>query len=122
LQLHSTNTRIQYADYSGIGMKHLLPKLTAALEQFTESAKRLDVAPFTHPVPDEKSDIITHNWFWPRVGQFFRSKDIIVGETGTSSFGLVDIPASDSTLVLSAAVDGFSVPRGCYVCQPNSLG
>jgi pyruvate decarboxylase len=81
-------------------MKHLLPKLTVALEQFKESAKQLDVAPFTHPVPDEKSDIITHSWFWPRVGQFFRSKDIIVGETGTSNFGLIDIPVSVLTLML----------------------
>jgi pyruvate decarboxylase len=96
-QLHSTNTRVKYADYKGIGMKRLLPKLTAALAPFHEGAKELPVAPFEHVVPTESSDIISHDWFWPRVGKFFRPKDVILGETGTSSFGLIDIPVRPRT-------------------------
>jgi pyruvate decarboxylase len=73
-------------------MKHLLPKLTAALEEFKEGAKELDVPIYKNVVPQEEGDIITHSWFWPRVGAFFRPKDVVLGETGTSSFGLVDVP------------------------------
>jgi hypothetical protein len=80
-------------------MKHLLPKLTAALEQFKEGAKQLQIAPYDHIVPEEKSDIISHEWFWPRVAHFFRPKDVIVSETGTANFGLLDVPVSDTILI-----------------------
>jgi len=100
VELHSTHTQIQYAKYDGISMKHLLPKLTAALEQFKEGAKQLQIAPYDHIVPEEKSDIISHEWFWPRVAHFFRPKDVIVSETGTANFGLLDVPfPKDSVFV-----------------------
>jgi len=30
----------------------------------------------------ESSSIITHEWLWPTMGAFFKSKDVIVTETG----------------------------------------
>jgi pyruvate decarboxylase len=73
-------------------MKHLLPKLTAALEVFKERARKLPVASFKTFVPQEDNDLISQSWFWPRVSRLFRPNDVIVTETGTSSFGLIDIP------------------------------
>jgi hypothetical protein len=56
---------------------------------------------------------ITHEWFWPRMGkvrggvdgwmvefeltlvlvlQFFKERDIILAETGTSAFGIINVP------------------------------
>lgn len=73
-------------------MKHLLPKLTAALEEFKAGAQEIPVPPFSGDVPQEASEILTHSWFWPRVGKFFKPKDVVVAETGTSSFGMIDVP------------------------------
>jgi pyruvate decarboxylase len=73
-------------------MKHMLPKLITALEPFKGDAQKFDVPPFTSEVPKEENDIISHSWFWPRVGKFFKANDVVVGETGTSSFGLIDVP------------------------------
>ncbi|CAG8003799.1 unnamed protein product [Penicillium olsonii] len=36
----------------------------------------------------EKSAPITHDWFWPSLGKWLRTGDIILTETGTSSFGI----------------------------------
>jgi TPP-dependent 2-oxoacid decarboxylase len=45
----------------------------------------IEVPKFVAPVPQEDNHIISHAWFWPRVGQFFREKDVIVAETGESN-------------------------------------
>ena len=73
---------MQFAGFPGIGMKHLLPKLTQRLQPFKEGAIQLEVPKFEHPLPQEDNNEITQNWLWPRVSQFFKSNDIIVAETG----------------------------------------
>lgn len=46
-----------------------------------------------------KSDPITQARFWRLVGNFFKPGDIIMGETGTSGYGIRDIPLpADTTL------------------------
>lgn len=37
---------------------------------------------------EDSSETITQAWFWPRVGEFLKEKDIIITETGTSNFGI----------------------------------
>lgn len=63
-------------------MKRLLPKLTHRLQPFKEGAFQLEVPKFELPVPQEEDDVISQKYLWPRVGQFFKSNDIIVAETG----------------------------------------
>ena len=106
IQLHSDHTRVQFAMFPGIGMKRLMPKLTARLQPFKGDAAALSVPKFEAPVPQEDNDIISHNWLWPRVGQFFRSKDIIVAETGTSSFGVLDVPLPSGAIFVSQILWG----------------
>lgn len=89
-----------HALYPGIGFKGLLPSLTAKLAGIREVAQKIPVPRFLYPVPDEPNDVITQAYLWPRVGQFFKPKDIIIAETGTSSFGIIDVPLpKDATLV-----------------------
>jgi len=63
-------------------MKHLLPKLTDRLQQFHAIASKIRVPALVNEIPKEDSQVITHAWFWPRLGQFFKPKDVIVTETG----------------------------------------
>ncbi|TCD60395.1 Pyruvate decarboxylase 1 [Steccherinum ochraceum] len=106
IELHSDHTRIQFAAYHGIGMKHLLPKLTARLQPLHEGARQLVVPKFDAPVPTEDNQIISQAWLWPRVAQFFRSNDVIVTETGTSSFGMLDVPLPDGAVYVSQILWG----------------
>ena len=67
---------------AAIGMKELLPKLTERLVRYRDRANRIEVPRFLNTIPNEGNDKITHAWFWPRVGEFFKPKDVIVTETG----------------------------------------
>lgn len=100
VELHSDHSRVLHALYPGIGFKGLMPKLTARLAEFREVSRRISVPPFVYPIPDEPNDIISQAWLWPRVAQFFRPKDVILAETGTAGFGIIDIPLpKDATLI-----------------------
>ena len=89
-----------HALYPGIGFKKLLPSLTVKLAEFREVSQKIPVPPLVYPVPDEPNDTISQAYLWPRVGQFFKPKDIIIAETGTSSFGIIDVPLpKEATLV-----------------------
>lgn len=106
IELHSGHTRVQYAAFHGIGMKHLLPKLTAQLEPLAPDAKKLEVPKFTSPVPKENDEAISQAWLWPRVSQFFEPGDVIVAETGTSSFGILDVPLPKGAIFVAQILWG----------------
>ena len=79
--MHSDHTQVQFATYHGIGMKHLLPKLTARLQPLKENAQLLSVPKFVSPVPEEDNQIISQSWLWPRVDQFFKENDVVESRT-----------------------------------------
>ena len=97
---------MQYASYHGIGMKRLLPKLTARLQAAQAGISLTPVPRFITPIPKEASSTITHAWLWPRMGAFFKSKDVIVAETGTSNFGILDVPLPPGSTFLSQILWG----------------
>ena len=84
LQLHSEFTQVQYARFPSIGMKSLLPKLSNMLSSYRTAAIKIPVPLYKIVVPNENDQTITHTWFWPKVGTFFKPKDIIISETGSS--------------------------------------
>lgn len=117
-------------------MKQLLPKLTERLVQHHSSASKIQVPKYTSPVPNEDNDEITHAWFWPRVGAFFKPKDVIVTETGmskefspnkaiiigviigTSNFGILDVPLPEKSVLLTQVLwgsIGWSVGRSSII-------
>nr|GAT60368.1 pyruvate decarboxylase [Mycena chlorophos] len=103
IEFHSDHTKVQFATFPGIGMKELLPQLTSRLQP---AKKLFPVPPFTAVLPQENNDIISQAYFWPRVGQFFKPQDVIVAETGTSSFGVLDVPFPDKSVFLSQILWG----------------
>lgn len=87
-------------------MKRLLPKLTERLQHLQPHASNLPVPRFTSLVPSESNEIISQAWLWPRVGEFFKPGDVIVAETGTSSFGILDVPLPDGAMFVSQILWG----------------
>jgi len=87
-------------------MKRLLPNLTARLQHLKLGQKSVKVPRFALSLPQEDNDTISHAWFWPRVGQFFKPKDIIIAETGTSSFGILEIPLPEGAVIVSQILWG----------------
>ena len=60
----------------------MLPKLTEKLHNVYPVASKLPVPAFIMPLPKEDGHAISHLWFWPRLGSFFKPKDVIITETG----------------------------------------
>jgi pyruvate decarboxylase len=89
-----------------MGFKGLLPGLTAKLAEFRDVAQKIHVTPFVFTVPNEPNDIISQAHLWPRVGQFFRSKDVILAETGTSGFGIIDVPLPKESVLITQVLWG----------------
>ena len=99
---------VQYARFANIGMKQLLPKLTARLHPFSDDARALHVPRFSAVLPtdDPMGEVISQAWLWPRMAAFFKEKDVIVSETGTSSFGVLDVPLPRDSIFVSQILWG----------------
>ncbi|KAF9013475.1 pyruvate decarboxylase THI3 [Cyathus striatus] len=121
IELHSTHTKVQYGTFDGIHMKYLLPKLTERLKSFHSIGSQLVVPKFVKEVPHEDTPIITHAWFWPRFGRFFQPKDVIVTETGTANFGILDIPLPPQSVLVSQILWG-SIGWSVGSCLGAALG
>jgi pyruvate decarboxylase len=81
-QLHFDHTEVGFATYTRTGMKALLPKLTRRLQEFSKKASQLEVPEFKNKPVVDTDALITHDWFWWRVGGWFQEKDLIVTESG----------------------------------------
>ncbi|KAJ7254390.1 thiamine diphosphate-binding protein [Mycena haematopus] len=106
IEFHSDHTKVQFAAFPGIGMTELLPLLTARLQPCSAAARKVPVPDFTAIVPNEADDVISQAWFWPTMGTFFKPHDVVVAETGTSSFGILDIPLPDKSVFVSQILWG----------------
>jgi len=119
IELHPDRTTIQDAVFPGVGMKKLLPKLTDRLENFFQIARKITVPKFDNLVPQGGSEVITHDWLWPRVGQFFKSNDVILAETGTAQYAIVDVRLPKGSDLLSQmrwASIGWTVGAAVGAC------
>jgi pyruvate decarboxylase len=92
-------------------MKHLLPKLTARLHPLDSPSSSTSVPAFRAILPKAGEDplgeeIISHLYFWPRISQFIRPEDVVVTETGTSSFGALEMPLPAKTIYVSQILWG----------------
>ncbi|KIY68669.1 pyruvate decarboxylase [Cylindrobasidium torrendii FP15055 ss-10] len=106
VELHSTWTTILGTKFDGVGMKGLLPKLASALEPCSSDTRIKRPPTFKPAVTQIVGDDIKQRWFWPRMASFLRNKDIVVTETGTSSFGIFDVPFPDDTITVAQTLYG----------------
>ncbi|KAJ3846890.1 pyruvate decarboxylase [Lentinula lateritia] len=108
IELHHTTTKIQYSEYPGIGMKYLLPRLTSALSPLSMKKSLSNPLPrWTYPLPEEPDDkTISQAWLWARIADFLLPKDVVIAETGTSAFGVLDIPFPADAVFVSQILWG----------------
>ncbi|KAG5419245.1 hypothetical protein I9W82_003012 [Candida metapsilosis] len=92
IEFHSDYTKIRNAQYPKIRMKELLNALVSSpeLKKITANHKPptldLDKMP-PIKLPDDHK--ITQSWLWSNLGSWLREGDVIVSETGTSNFGII---------------------------------
>ncbi|KAJ8139392.1 hypothetical protein OY671_007396 [Metschnikowia pulcherrima] len=106
VEFHSDYTKIRQATFPGVQMKEALKQLLGQIESHVTHYKEVAVPKF-QPVADPKGDsAISQEWLWSRVSSWFREGDIIITETGTSAFGIVQSRFPDNCVGISQVLWG----------------
>lgn len=86
-------------------MKPLLAELVRTLPKVREPTVIPKLLTASAP-KSSRQDIITQDWVWGRVAQSFQPGDVVLGDTGTCTFGLHG--------------ENFT-PGSQYACHPTIL-
>lgn len=121
IDFHSEYMRVKYSEYPGVRMSGVLKKVTARLGKVNVHAG----PEISNTIPSHEKDIsgnkaITHDWLWPRVGQFLQEEDIVITETGTANFGIWETRFPKDVTALSQVLWG-SIGYSVGACQGAAL-
>lgn len=109
VELHSDHTKIRNAVFWGVRMKELLQKLLASASLKSAIAnykpQPLTLDPFKHEQKTAESGI-TQEWLWTRLGDFLKEGDVVISETGTSSFGIIQTKFPKNAVGISQVLWG----------------
>ncbi|KAF3936681.1 hypothetical protein ABW19_dt0200123 [Dactylella cylindrospora] len=124
IELHSDHTKIGFAVYPHIGMKSLLAKLLSSLDfqriRHTESAQSNPPELINVEAQKSEGEAITHSWFWPHIGNWLQENDVVVTETGTANFGIVETRFPKGVTAISQVLWG-SIGYSVGACQGAAL-
>ncbi|KAG7666362.1 PDC1 [[Candida] subhashii] len=90
IELHSDHTKIRQAIFKDVKMKELLRHLSKRLAPVVATSHKVQPVPKIKMIntPAPKHTKLTQEWLWTRVSSWFREGDVVISETGTSSFGI----------------------------------
>ncbi|RIA84104.1 thiamine diphosphate-binding protein [Glomus cerebriforme] len=108
IEFRNDHVKIFFAVYENVSMRQILPKLTSRLVQHQHGSKRIRTPYLSQPPIEEiNSQQITHSWLWKEISsKFFKPNDIIIAETGTSMFGLMDVRFPEGATFISQILYG----------------
>ncbi|RGP59216.1 putative pdc1-pyruvate decarboxylase, isozyme 1 [Fusarium sporotrichioides] len=90
-----------------VSMKHLLQALIKSLQSSPITKQVQKVTWDTYPKFDFQShDSLKQDFLWGALGSFFKHGDVIIGETGTSAFGLCDTELPSGVMMFNQTVFG----------------
>ena len=118
VEFHSDYTKIRQATFPGVQMKEALQKLLTTVK------KSINPNYTPVPVPETKlintpaapSTPLTQEYLWTKVSSWFREGDIIITETGTSAFGIVQSRFPKNSIGISQVLwgsIGYTVGATC---------
>lgn len=121
IDFHSNYVRVRYSEYPGVRMQGVLRKV---IDRMGKLSIQPGPAP-TNTIAEEdqamsKGEVITHNWLWPRVGQWLQPEDIVITETGTANFGIWETKFPKGVTALSQVLWG-SIGYSVGACQGAAL-
>jgi len=103
IEIHSNHVKIHHSLYPDVYFNAVIPALTQALKGYVhhESIHNPSIPAFQ---PTEEK--ITQKRFWHNMAHFFNKQDIILAETGTSMFGLLETSIPDHTTFIAQSLWG----------------
>ncbi|CAI5758547.1 unnamed protein product [Candida verbasci] len=109
VEFHSDYTKIKSAQYPKIRMKELLGKLVESpkLKEIVEkNEKPVIKTDEFEPVQLKDDETITQAWLWTNLGGWLKEGDVIITETGTSNFGIIQTKFPKNTIGISQVLWG----------------
>ncbi|KAF3314357.1 Pyruvate decarboxylase 1 [Orbilia oligospora] len=126
IEFQSNFTKVGYATYLDVGMKLVLPRILDSIDvrkiqhpqtNITKVEKPIDVeAKITEPSDQE----VTQQWFWSHIGDWLQEGDVVIAETGTSSFGIMDTRFPKGVTAITQILWG-SIGFSVGACQGATL-
>ncbi|KAI4262991.1 MAG: hypothetical protein L6R42_001840 [Xanthoria sp. 1 TBL-2021] len=121
IDFHSDYVRVKYSEYPGVRMQGVLKKVVAKMG-------KLNIQPgptASNKIAQEdkkmsNNEVISHDWLWPRVGQWLQPDDIVITETGTANFGIWETNFPKGVSALSQVLWG-SIGYSVGACQGAAL-
>lgn len=115
IEFHSDHIIVNGVTYAHIRMKELLGRLVQS-KSLIEFFCRRSNQRIEKPLRDVKTidGKITHEWLWESLSKFLKPADIVIAETGTSSFGVIQTNFPNQVFSISQILwgsIGYSV--GC---------
>ncbi|KAM0244500.1 hypothetical protein ACHAP5_006181 [Fusarium lateritium] len=95
--------KTQYA----VSMKHVLRNLVESLRSspFVMAEQKVTWGPYPK-FNFQASDILKQDFLWGALSSFFQPGDVVIGETGTSAFGLCDTKLPSGVMMFNQTVYG----------------
>lgn len=108
VEFHSDYTKIRSANYPNVRMKEVLQKLIESkeLKAAVEGYKPEKLVKDPFKLEDHSEGKITQLFLWLRLSKFLKPEDIVITETGTSSFGIIQTAFPKNTLGISQVLWG----------------
>lgn len=123
IDFHSYGIKVRYSEYPGVRMNGVLRKVTDRLDKSKLSISKAPEPPtntVSKEVAQESADIITQEWFWPKLGAWLREDDIVITETGTANFGIWETRFPEGAQAISQVLWG-SIGYATGSCQGAAL-
>ncbi|MCJ1432564.1 Pyruvate decarboxylase 1 [Xylographa pallens] len=121
IDFHSNYVRVRYSEYPGVRMQGVLQKVIAKMGKLNVKAGPVatnDIPKADRDMSDDQ--VISHAWFWPRMGQWLEKDDIVITETGTANFGIWETRFPEGVKALSQVLWG-SIGWSVGACQGAAM-
>lgn len=108
IEFNSDYTKIKQSTFPGVQMKQVLSELLMRIASAIPAHYTPPLMPtlLSAPLYSQANTILTQEHLWNKVSDWFREGDIIVTETGTSAFGIVQSRFPTHTVGISQVLWG----------------
>ncbi|ANB11237.1 indolepyruvate decarboxylase 1 [Sugiyamaella lignohabitans] len=105
VEFHSDSTKIRSATYPEVKMQLILDKVAKRLSALPQK-KLCEVPPYPPLIKATPESPLKQEWLWTRLTSWLRKGDIIVSETGTSNFGIIQTKFPQGAVGISQVLWG----------------
>ena len=121
IDFHSNYVRVKFSEYPGVRMQGVLRKVVDKMGKLNVQPGPKASNEIEHKDKEVSHDqVITHDWLWPRIGQWLQRNDIVITETGTANFGIWETKFPKGVAALSQVLWG-SIGYSVGACQGAAL-